>query len=160
MTLRISRDDQRRARPSLAGHHRPRAITRGDFGDHAVERLDSGTDFGVGTTWRETRVMFGREATEVMEIVAVDEGRSYDGCGGWAGSSLPVDSQREPGGGRQHPHHDLRRRAHRTGRQVSSGPPSADCSLERPAKPSSRIWRTSPPRPREPDFELLDSGGT
>ena len=43
----------------------------------SVELLDSGTDFGVGTTWRETRVMFGREATEVMEIVAVDEGSSY-----------------------------------------------------------------------------------
>lgn len=33
--------------------------------------------FGVGTRWRETRTMFGREATEEMEISAVDPGRSY-----------------------------------------------------------------------------------
>jgi hypothetical protein len=33
--------------------------------------------FGVGTRWRETRTMFGREATEEMEITAVDPGRSY-----------------------------------------------------------------------------------
>lgn len=60
----------------------------------AVERLDSGSDFAVGTTWRETRIMFGREATEVMEIVAVDEGRSYtaaaDGRGARYRSTLSV----------------------------------------------------------------------
>ncbi len=33
--------------------------------------------FGVGTRWRETRTMLGRDATEEMEIVAVDPGRSY-----------------------------------------------------------------------------------
>lgn len=43
----------------------------------AVERTDSGTGFGVGTAWKETRVMFGREMTEPMEVTAVDEGRSY-----------------------------------------------------------------------------------
>lgn len=43
----------------------------------AVERLDDGGDFEVGTRWRETRVMFGREATEELEVTAVDEGRSY-----------------------------------------------------------------------------------
>lgn len=31
---------------------------------------------GVGTHWKETRVMFGKEATEEMEITKVDEGKS------------------------------------------------------------------------------------
>ena len=43
----------------------------------AVERLDGGTGFGVGTRWRESRVLFGRQATEVLEVTALDEGRSY-----------------------------------------------------------------------------------
>jgi len=43
----------------------------------ALERTDGGSGFGVGTAWRETRVMFGREATETMEVTEIDEGRSY-----------------------------------------------------------------------------------
>jgi hypothetical protein len=31
----------------------------------------------VGTRWRETRVMFGKEATEEMEIVALEPNQSY-----------------------------------------------------------------------------------
>ncbi len=42
-----------------------------------VEIVDGGDEFGVGTTWRETRQMFGRETTEVMQVTAVDPGRSY-----------------------------------------------------------------------------------
>lgn len=42
-----------------------------------VERLDDGEGFGVGFRWRETRTMFGRQATETMEVTAVDPGRSY-----------------------------------------------------------------------------------
>lgn len=42
-----------------------------------VERLDGGAGFGVGTRWRETRTIFGKEATEVMEIAAMEPGRSY-----------------------------------------------------------------------------------
>lgn len=42
-----------------------------------VERLDGGDGFGVGTRWRETRVMFGREASEEMEVVEVRE-HAYD----------------------------------------------------------------------------------
>jgi carbon monoxide dehydrogenase subunit G len=41
-----------------------------------VEML-AGPEFGVGTRWRETRVMFGRDATEEMTVTAVDPGRSY-----------------------------------------------------------------------------------
>lgn len=33
---------------------------------------------GVGTRWRETRVMFGREATEEMEISKFAENQSYE----------------------------------------------------------------------------------
>ena len=43
----------------------------------ALERTDGGSGFGVGTAWRETRVMFGREATESMAVTEVDDGRSY-----------------------------------------------------------------------------------
>lgn len=46
-------------------------------GIRSVERLDSGTTFQVGTKWRETRVMFGKSATEEMTVTAVDPGRSY-----------------------------------------------------------------------------------
>lgn len=42
-----------------------------------VERLDDGAGFGVGTTWRETRTMFGKTATEDMTVTALDPGRSY-----------------------------------------------------------------------------------
>jgi carbon monoxide dehydrogenase subunit G len=43
----------------------------------ALERTEGGAGFGVGTAWKETRKMFGREATESMEVTHVDEGRSY-----------------------------------------------------------------------------------
>lgn len=43
----------------------------------AVERLDGGHDFGVGTTWRETRTMFGKKATEVMEVTDFEDGVGY-----------------------------------------------------------------------------------
>ena len=43
----------------------------------ALDRTDGGSGFGVGTAWRETRVMFGREATESMVVTGIDEGRSY-----------------------------------------------------------------------------------
>jgi hypothetical protein len=43
-----------------------------------VERLDGSTDFAVGFRWRETRTMFGKEATEEMEITALEPGRRYD----------------------------------------------------------------------------------
>jgi carbon monoxide dehydrogenase subunit G len=33
---------------------------------------------GVGTRWRETRVMFGREATEEMEISTLKANQSYE----------------------------------------------------------------------------------
>jgi carbon monoxide dehydrogenase subunit G len=43
----------------------------------ALVRTDAGSGFEVGTAWRETRVMFGRESTESMAVTAIDEGRSY-----------------------------------------------------------------------------------
>ena len=46
----------------------------------AVEMLTDGS-VGVGTRWRETRMMFKRAATEVMEVTAFEPGRSYTvGC--------------------------------------------------------------------------------
>lgn len=40
-----------------------------------VERLSADTGYQVGTSWRETRVMFGQEAAEDMTVTAVDPGR-------------------------------------------------------------------------------------
>ena len=42
-----------------------------------VEILSGSGEFGVGTTWRETRTMFGKKATEVMEVTEVTDGESY-----------------------------------------------------------------------------------
>lgn len=42
-----------------------------------IERLDGGEGFGPGLRWRETREVFGEEATEELEVTAVDPGRSY-----------------------------------------------------------------------------------
>ena len=42
-----------------------------------VEQLDSLPEFGVGTKWRETRKMFGKEATEEMTVTAMEPGASY-----------------------------------------------------------------------------------
>jgi hypothetical protein len=42
-----------------------------------IEVLEGGDEFGVGTRWRETRTMFGREATEEMSVSAMAPGRSY-----------------------------------------------------------------------------------
>lgn len=46
-------------------------------GIESVERLDDGTGFGLGTTWRETRTLFGRTATEDMWVTEFEPGRSY-----------------------------------------------------------------------------------
>ena len=43
----------------------------------SIEILSDGEQFGVGTKWRETRTMFGRQATEVMWVTDVDPGISY-----------------------------------------------------------------------------------
>jgi hypothetical protein len=45
----------------------------------AIKRLEVLTDgpVGVGTRFRETRVMFGREATAEIEITGFEPGRSY-----------------------------------------------------------------------------------
>lgn len=42
-----------------------------------VEILSDRKDFGVGLAWRETRTMFGKKATEEMEVVEVTAGESY-----------------------------------------------------------------------------------
>ncbi len=46
-------------------------------GIEEVERLDGGSEFGVGTRWRETRTLFGKTSTEEMEVTEVEPGRSY-----------------------------------------------------------------------------------
>jgi len=51
----------------------------------SIERLDDG-EVGVGTQWRETRKMFGRESTEVFEITHCEAPKRVDvfvdGCKG------------------------------------------------------------------------------
>jgi uncharacterized membrane protein len=58
-------------------------IPRADKMIDAIVKIEMLTDgpVGVGTRWRETRLMFKREATEEMEVTAFDPGRSYTvGC--------------------------------------------------------------------------------
>ncbi|NNC40738.1 MAG: SRPBCC family protein [Acidimicrobiia bacterium] len=42
-----------------------------------IERLAGGGGFELGTSWRETRTMFGKTATEDMTVTELDPGRSY-----------------------------------------------------------------------------------
>jgi len=64
-----------------------------------IERLDAGPGFGIGTRWRETRVLFGREAVEEMEVTAIEPERSYtveaDGRGAHYRSVLTVEPSGE-----------------------------------------------------------------
>lgn len=45
----------------------------------SIEKVEilAGEEFGIGTRWRETRTMFGRQATEVMEVTDITGGESY-----------------------------------------------------------------------------------
>lgn len=43
----------------------------------AIETFDDGRPFGVGTRWRETRLVFGRPSTQTMEVIACDPPRTY-----------------------------------------------------------------------------------
>jgi uncharacterized protein YndB with AHSA1/START domain len=43
----------------------------------SVQIMAGSSPVEVGTTWRETRTVFGRSATEEMRVTAVDPGRSY-----------------------------------------------------------------------------------
>lgn len=64
----------------------------------AIEVLTEGP-FGVGTRWRETRTMMGRQAIEELEITAVEPGRSYtaeaESCGCRYVSTLTCDAEGE-----------------------------------------------------------------
>jgi carbon monoxide dehydrogenase subunit G len=56
-------------------------------GCKSVEKLTEGT-VDVGTAWRETRVMFNKEASEVLEVRAIERPRSITlFCDGKKGSS-------------------------------------------------------------------------
>ncbi len=58
-------------------------IPRADEMIDAIVKIEMLTDgpVGVGTRWRETRMMFKREATEEMQVTAFDPGKSYTvGC--------------------------------------------------------------------------------
>lgn len=46
-------------------------------GIDSIEILAGEEQFGVGTRWRETRTMLGKQATEEMEVTAIEPGRSY-----------------------------------------------------------------------------------
>jgi len=42
-----------------------------------LERLNGPAKMEVGTKWRETRVMFGKEATEVMWVTEMNKDKNY-----------------------------------------------------------------------------------
>lgn len=43
-----------------------------------VERLDASADFDTGASWRETRKLFGKEASEHFELVAFEPPRRWE----------------------------------------------------------------------------------
>lgn len=43
----------------------------------SIEMVVGPSPVGVGTTWRETRTMFGRQTTQELTVSAVEVGRSY-----------------------------------------------------------------------------------
>lgn len=47
-------------------------------GINKVEMLAGPTQLNLGTKWRETRTMFGKEATEVMWVTGYEKDASYD----------------------------------------------------------------------------------
>ena len=55
-------------------------ITRIEERISGITKVDilSDTTGGIGTRWRETRIMFGQEATEEMEISAFRPNQSYE----------------------------------------------------------------------------------
>ena len=67
-------------------------------GIDAVERLDDGEGFGVGTRWRETRTMFGQTATEDMEVTEYEEGARYATFAESHGSKYHSELRVEPRG--------------------------------------------------------------
>jgi carbon monoxide dehydrogenase subunit G len=62
-----------------------------------VELVSGGSPLQVGTQWRETRTMFGREATQELTVTAVDEGRSYTVTTHTNGADLESTIRVEPG---------------------------------------------------------------
>lgn len=70
------------------------ALIRGIDG---VELVSGSVPVEVGTTWRETRTMLGRRATQELTVIAVDEGRSYTVTTHANGADLESTIRVEPG---------------------------------------------------------------
>ena len=70
-------------------------------GIEKIEMLTDGT-VGVGTRFRETRIMFNREATEEMHVIEFEHPKYYtlqaDSCGALYTTRVEVEA--EPGGSR------------------------------------------------------------
>src|SRR5438046_1974470 len=66
-------------------------------GTQRVEKLTPGP-VGVGTRFKETRVMFGKEATEEMTFTAFDPGRGYTLGAESCGCRYITDFRFEPDG--------------------------------------------------------------
>ncbi len=67
-------------------------------GIDAVEIISGPPDFGVGTRWRETRTMLGRQATEELEVTDVTVGRAYSAVTDGNGTRYEVQFLIEPDG--------------------------------------------------------------
>jgi hypothetical protein len=71
----------------------------------AIEKIEVLTPgpVGVGTKWRETRRMMGREATETLEFTAFDRPRSYtagcESCGVYLETAFRFETVNGPASG-------------------------------------------------------------
>ena len=64
----------------------------------AITKMEVLTDgpIGLGTRWKETRVMFGKECTEEMEISAFEPNKRYEVLGNSCGAEFRTDIAFEP----------------------------------------------------------------
>jgi carbon monoxide dehydrogenase subunit G len=66
-------------------------------GIDSVELVSGSSPVEVGTTWRETRTMLGRRATQELTVIAVDQGRWYTVTTHANGADLESTIRVEPG---------------------------------------------------------------
>lgn len=66
----------------------------------SVEMLAGTSPLQVGTRWRETRTMFGRQVTEELTVTRCDPGRSYTVVASGHGTDYESTFEVLPDGGR------------------------------------------------------------
>ena len=72
----------------------------------SIEVLQGPDPLAVGTRWRESRTMFGKTASEEMEVTELDPGRSYTVEAGGRGGGKDAPRAAGVGAQRRMSHHE------------------------------------------------------